>query len=137
MREEDWATLAIFVWLSAYMVFFAGSCVILRKKATIPRKLIFTGTLILVVINLLLLAEYLEITNMQYHPMYEDESYRNFLGEHPYPAWQRYYYWGAIALDLLGKILAGAGLIAEGRQQIAILRYRQMQLYQPQPTNHS
>lgn len=133
MEEQDWAKCAMFIWLSAYVVFFIGACVLLQKKQTVPRWLIFTGTLFLLIVNLVLLALYWEIFTLEYYPMYEDPAWSTYMDEPAYPAWQRLFYWGTALLDVFGKILAGAGMIAEGRQQIAILRYRQMQGYQPQP----
>ncbi|MFK7911329.1 MAG: hypothetical protein AB8F34_12120 [Akkermansiaceae bacterium] len=133
MRDEDWANCALFIWLSAYIFFFAGSCVLIRKKSTIPRWLIFIGTLFLVLVNMVMFAVYAEWFKMDYNPMYENSSWRTYMDTPLYPEWQRILYWGTALIDALGKILAGAGLIAEGRQQIAILRYKQMQLYQAQP----
>ena len=70
---------------------------------------------------------------MQYSPAYESPQWRSYINHPPYPEWQRILYWGTVLMDTLGKILAGVGLILEGRQQIAIMRYRQMQLNQIQP----
>ena len=65
----------------------------------------------------------------------DEESWSSYMDTPPYPAWQRYFYWGTAILDALGKTLAGIGLILEGRQQIAILRYRTMQRFQAQPNS--
>lgn len=134
MEGEVWSQYAIFTWLSAYVVFFIGACILLRKKATVPRGLVFIGTLFLLLVNLVMFAVYTDWVTMDYNPVFEDPAWRSYMGDPPYPEWQRLLYWGTVLLDVLGKVLAGAGMIAEGRQQIAILRYRQMQLFQPQPS---
>lgn len=135
MEEEDWAKFAIFTWLSAYMLFFVGSCFLLHKKATVPRWLIFIGTLFLSLVNIAMLVVYSDTIDLRYNPIYEDPSWGTYMDADPYPAWQRYFYWGTALLDILGKTLAGIGLIAEGRQQVAILRYRTMQRFQGQPNS--
>ena len=129
MQEEEWAECAVFIWLSAYVIFFIGACVLLRKRPSMPRWLMFLGTLMLLLVNLALLAQFLDVTDMQYNPMYEDSSW-GF--DPPYPEWQRFYWWGCSAMDFLGKILAGTGMITEGRRLMTAFRFQEMQKYQPQ-----
>ena len=132
MQEEDWAKLTVFIWLSAYVIHFVVACVLLNKRSSMPRWLMFIGTLMLLMVNLVMLAEYLDITSIQYNPMHEDPVFAGTGLSSPYPEWERYYWWGCSAMDFLGKILAGTGLIIEGRRLMVAFRYREMQKYQPQ-----
>lgn len=131
MDEEEWGKLALFIWLSAYIVFFAVACVMIQKRSTAPRFLFFIGTLMLLLVNIALLAEFLEITSMQYNPIYEDARFSGSGFGH-YPAWQRLYWWTISGMDFLGKILSGIGLIMEARRLMTAYRFSEMQKYQPQ-----
>ena len=132
MDAENWAKAALFIWLFAYSIFFFSAWVLLTRKRTIPRWLIFGGTLCLFIVNLMLLGIYNGVPEMTYSPIYEEPSH-SFPGSHrAYPEWERYYYWSGVLLDTFGKLLAGIGLIAEARQQVAMMRYRQMQLAYPE-----
>ncbi len=134
MQEDEWGKLGLFIWLSAYVVFFIGACVLLQKKPSMPRWLIFFGTGMLLMVNFALLAEFTEYTNMQYNPIYEDPSWAGMGLQPEYPEWQRFYWWGCAAMDFLGKILAGVGLLLEGRRLMTAFRFQEMQKYQPQIT---
>ena len=134
MDAENWATAGTFVWLGTYLLFFLGACFLYGREASTVRAAIAIGFSMLVLFNVMILAEYWDITNMQYSPQYEDPSYYGgYYNEVTYPAWQRPYYWGGVAIDIIGKTLAGIGLIIEGRQQIT--KRRMADYYSNLPTS--
>ncbi len=118
MNSEVWAKAGVFIWLGAYLLFFMGGVLLYTRERSAPRALITVGLGMLLIVNLMLLAEFWDITNITYSPLHEDSSYYSWNAEDQYPQWQRWYYWGGVAIDVLGKTLAGIGLIMEGRQQI-------------------
>lgn len=131
MNEGDWAELAIHIWLFAYILFFMGACVLLKKARTPNRWLFFSGTLLLVFVNVVLFVIAHDIMDMRYRPYYESTEWRHSLGHDPYfPQWQRALYWFTALADVLGKLLAGIGLLLEGRRQTNIMRQKQMVQFQ-------
>lgn len=133
MDIGDWAKVGAFVWLGAYVVFFLGALLLNARERSTPRLLLVVGFALLVVVNLMLLAEYWDITNIRYSPIYEDSHYSSFMTGDAFPAWQRWYYWGGVALDVMGKSLAGIGFIMESRHQIN--RRRMEEYYSNLPTS--
>lgn len=136
MSNQDWVKLALYVWLSAYVIYFLASCILICHTKNLGRWLIFSGTLLLLFVNLALFAIEHDIIEMAYSPYYETADWKTYMGDQPlYPEWQRYFYWISSLADVLGKILVGIGLIIEGRKQMKILRLRQMEKFQP--TTHN
>ena len=130
MDAESWGKLGTFIWLGAYAVFFVGAVILNVRAPSLRRLIIVMGFAFLLVVNLMLLAEYWDITDITYNPIFEEESFTSWAPS--YPAWQRWYYWGGAALDVIGKSLAGIGLIMEGRHQIK--QRRIAEFYANQPT---
>ena len=136
MDQGDWAELAIYVWLSAYIGFFIAACVLLKKAKNLGRWFIFSGTLLLLYVNFSLFAIAQDMIEMTYSPHFESSQWKSYgFGPPYYPAWQRYFYWGTVLADLLGKTLAGVGFIMEARQLTKIMRDRYMMKFQTE-TNH-
>lgn len=136
MNAEDWAIVGVFVWLGAYILFFLGACLLYKRDRSTARLLLMIGTALLVTVNLALLAEYWEITNIQYNPIYEDTGhYGGFYVDDIFPAWQRWYYWGVVVIDIIGKTLAGISLIMESRQLINKRRMTEYYNNLPTPSN--
>lgn len=133
MDAEVWAKTGVFIWLGAYLLFFIGGFLLYTHERSVPRALIAVGLGMLLIVNLMLLAEFWDITNITYNPVYEDSSSYGWGNEDLYPQWQRWYYWTGVAMDVLGKTLAGIGLIMEGRQQIT--KRRMADYYNNLPTS--
>ncbi len=103
----------------------------MRQSKNTGRWLIFSGTFLLVLVNLALLAVAHDIIDLIYTPYYETVVWGK---KSHYPEWQRYFYWGTALADVLGKLLAGIGLIMEGRNITKLMRARHLATFQQQTT---
>lgn len=137
MSEDDWAKMAVYLWRSAYIAFFIGAYLLIKNKKTLGRWLFFIGILLLLIVNISMLAVAHDVINLVYNPYFESETWNSYGYDGiEYPQWQRTFYWATALFDILGKSLAGIGLIIEGRSQVMALHRQQMQQYQSHPSSN-